>query len=285
MAFETSQRPLSLAGLVAGLALCFAVQGFLAFTLDWKTSKTESNYYSSLIRFQAAAGEPAALTVAGSSITGRLPGREMGNKEVANLGTDGGSAADGLGLLCEGRVKAGKWVIVETNSFERVVLDPPSTMLKAVGGPMFRAGAQVPSLAYSSRPTGLLYGRLLNRKYGGEQMHLHALKADEPPVAPAPLPGQEARRFSELAARIEQLQKQGSRVLLVEYPSADMSPDTRAMTNRGIAYVAARTKIPFLDLAKQIPRDQLSFTDAVHLAPDSARDVLESIRNFLSAQP
>ncbi|BCU76920.1 hypothetical protein [Luteolibacter sp. LG18] len=278
-------RPLSFTGVVAGLVLCFALQGLVAFGLGWKATKTESNYFSSLIRFQAAASGPAELTVVGSSITGRLPGREMGNPDVANLGTDGGSSADGLRLLCDGRMRTGKWVILETNTFLRVVLDPPSTMLDSVGGAAFRAGAGVPALGYSARPTGMLYGKLLNRKAGGGEVQVFPLAADAAPVAEAPVAGQEATRYAGLVDMIGQLQAKGCRVLLVEYPSEPMAPEVRAMTDRGVAYVTARTRVPFLDLARQIPRDRLTFTDTVHLSPGSARDVLESLRNFLVTQP
>jgi len=280
------QGPLSTAGILTGLLLCFVLQGFVAFRLGWKTQKTESNYFSSLIRFQAAGGEAPPLTVVGSSITGRLPGRETGNHEVSNLGVDGGSARDGITMLLDGRMHAGAWVIVEVNSIERVVLDPPSSMLKAVGGPVFAAGVKLPVLSYSARPTGMLYGKLLNRQpAAADAAHVFPLALTEPqPTAPF-ADERERQRMDELVTNINKLKQAGSRVLLVEYPSGPMGEKTRALTDRDTAYVAREAHVPFANLAKQIPRDQLTFSDPVHLNPTSARDVLASLRSLLSTLP
>lgn len=103
-------------GIAFSMLLCFCFQALFVYGLDWKTGKGESNYFSTLSRFQAAAEGPAKIAFAGSSITGRLPGREIGNVDIANLGSDGGPALDGLKLLSTGRVALPQWVVIETNT-------------------------------------------------------------------------------------------------------------------------------------------------------------------------
>ncbi|MFD0892776.1 hypothetical protein KBB96_15240 [Luteolibacter ambystomatis] len=275
-----------LAGTLAGFLVCAILQWSGAYGLGWKSSKTESNYFTSLSRFQAAAsGAPAEFTLVGSSISGRLPGKEVGNSKVANLGTDGGCLTDGMRMLVEGRVKAGKWIVLESNTIERAVKYEASPILKAVGGPVFRAGTHLPVFSYQARPSGMLYDRLLKRPAGDTTTRRFPLARTTLPKGIQPRDALEKKTLDELIRMIAMLRESGSRIILVEYPSAPMRPEGREVTDRATAYVAEMADVPFVNLEQQIPHENLQFTDGVHLAPGSARAVLDSLQEFITTLP
>lgn len=275
-----------LAGTLAGFLACAILQWSGAYGFGWKSSKTESNYFTSLARFQAAAsGAPAEVTLVGSSISGRLPGKEADNPAAANLGTDGGCLADGMRMLVEGRIKAGKWVILETNTIERAVKYEASPILKAVGGPVFQAGARIPLFSYQARPSGMLYNGLLKRPPAGATLQHFPFNRSVLPKGIQPRDGVEKKQLDELIHMIATLRASGSRVILVEYPSAPIRPEGREITDRATAYVAEVADVPFVNLDQQIPHEDLQFTDGVHLAPGSAREIVDSLQAFITTLP
>jgi hypothetical protein len=66
----------------------------------------------------------------------------------------------------------------------------------------------------------------------------------------------------------------------VKIPAGEMKERERRLMARSISQIQQEHSIRYLDVDAQIPRDQLVFTDGVHMAPESAAKVLSSIVHF-----
>jgi hypothetical protein len=273
------------AGIIFGFLVCLSIQSAAYFLCHGGSAKSESNYFSTLSRFQGAVAPGAALAVTGSSLSGRLPGRESGNQDVANLGSDGGTPLDGLTLLDEGLVGRPSWIVLETNTLfsSGCLVETP-----AVGGARgfwFRIGGVMPLLGASARPTGMLYGQLLGRKWVGVAMafKLHQLTSPVPPAAlgDEDLNGFELERIRRLGTSLLKAQQNGTRILMVRYPAGPLKPRQIDEMNTVIARLHQLTGAPYLDLSSEVPRAELVFTDNVHLGPESAARVLATLREVI----
>lgn len=267
-------------GAACSLVLCFGLQAFAYYGLGWKTGKGESNYFSTLARFQAAGHPAAEIAFVGSSITGRLPGREVGNANVANLGSDGGPALDGLRMLVAGTIALPRFLVIETNTLYGGVGYGESLMARSRHGPWFALGARCPLLGASARPTAMGYARLSRRPRVLEGESFAVTQTQISSVEMSEVSKQEWQRFHDYADAITTLQKRGVRVILVQMPSGAMQGRDKQLIEWSIYEMQKRYRIPYIDLQQQIPRTQLHFTDAVHLAPDSAARVMHTIRMF-----
>ncbi len=281
---DTSLSPF-LRGMFGSLAVCFAVQALLYHGLNWGTGKSESNYFSTMSRFQTAASPPAKIALAGSSITGRLPGREAGNRSIANLGSDGGSALDGMRLMAMGEIDTSQWLVIEANTLFVGAGFGDTLIIKGAQGPWFDVGARQPLLGASARPSGMLYAQLLRRPkvLTGEAF---AVMPDK--IVPNDSDSfnqftvAEKKRFDDYVSTIEQLQQRGVKILIATYPASGRKERETILMKTTIAELAKRFPVICIDLEKQIPRQSLAFTDSVHLAPQSAAQVLSTILNFVN---
>jgi hypothetical protein len=253
------------------------------FGLDAGTGKGESNYFSTLSRFQAAAAPAAEIAFAGSSITGRIPGREAGNQNIANLGSDGGPALDGIRMLVQGRIARPQWLVIEANTLYGGVGFGDSLITRNAQGPWFDVGASMPLLGASARPSAMMYAFLLQRAKvkSGE-----AFTVKSQAVASIDLKiiekfsFEEIKRFSAYRDSLILLRQQGVKLLFVNYPAGTMKEKEKTLMNRTVALLSNQLAIPYLDLAEQIPREELQFTDSVHLGPHSAARVMSTIEAF-----
>lgn len=280
----TTLRPTQrfLAGIVVAMIVCFGIQGLAFYKFDAAALKAESNYYSSLGRIQRARAPSACIALIGSSITGRMPGREAGNLDVANLGADGGSPLDGMELLQERIVAQPGWVVVEVNTLFNQIGFKRVPVVAGAKGLWFRIGAEAPLLGASARPSGMLYSKLLNR---GRYSMANPFPVPDlprrftgPEAPPAGFSEPEAERLEILVRGLKELQSRRVRLLLVNYPASIMSERESGLMMAAVSRFGRETGACFLDLSKDIPRDQLVFTDPVHLGPESAARVLETIR-------
>jgi hypothetical protein len=273
-----------LVGIAATLIICFCVQAYVFFAHDGGTGKSESNYFSTLSRFQAAATPPAKIALAGSSITGRLPGREAGNQDIANLGSDGGSALDGMRLMAKGEIDATQWLVIEANTLFVGAGYGDTLIIKGAQGPWFDVGARQPLLGASARPSGMLYAQLLRRP---KVLTGEAFTVIPDKIVPNDSDSfkqftvAEKKRFDDYLANIEQLQQRGVKILIATYPASVRKERETILMKATIAELARRFPVICIDLEKQIPRQSLAFTDSVHLGPQSAAQVLSTISNFV----
>ena len=153
-------------GLFLSYAALYSLQYLCKQTIADKVSKGESNYFSSLNRIQYAASEPNDIVLVGSSIIGRLPGRESGIADVGNLGIDGGSTLDGLRVFDEKSIICRKLLVCEMNT----ILSPNAgskLLSKGVNGVMFDLGCNFNHFAVGSRPSFMAYGYTIDKIRSG----------------------------------------------------------------------------------------------------------------------
>lgn len=268
-------------GVLASLIGCFGLQAIAFFGFHLGTGKTESNYFSTLSRFQGACAPGAEIAVSGSSITGRLPGREAGNQTVANLGSDGGSPYDGLKLIAEGVVSPPRWLVLETNTLFNGAGYAEMPAVKGARGHWFAIGGHVPLVGAAARPSGMLYARLLSRGWNGrgEPFALAHGPRIMGPAGPHTFEFStvEKERLAGLNQMLSKIRTSGVRILLVNYPAGAMKAREIERMNAAIAIISNDAQAPYLDLGSAIPRESLSFTDSVHLGPASASRILDTI--------
>jgi hypothetical protein len=233
-----------LVGIMVSVSICFSVQAYVYFVHDSGTGKSESNYYSTLSRFQAAATPPAEIAMAGSSISGRLPGRESGNHGIANLGSDGGSGLDGMRLMAMGEIDSPQWLVIEANTLYVGAGYGDALIIKGAQGSWFDVGARLPLLGASARPSGMLYAKLLRRPkvLKGEAFTVTRNQVD--PTVSDPwkdFTEVEKKRFDDYVATIEQLQKRGVKILIATYP-AGLRPERDTFLMRLIRRICGWTE-------------------------------------------
>lgn len=268
-------------GISYALLLCFGLQALVIYGLGWKAGKGESNYFSTLSRFQAAAGSPAKIALTGSSITGRLPGREIGNMDIANLGSDGGPALDGIRMLVTGHIPLPQWLVVETNTLYGGVGYEQSLMARNAESPWFMIGARMPLLGASARPTSILYNALLRRPkiLCGEPFEMDApVSTTAEETTSIQLTAGENERLDAYLEGLRLLHASGVKILLIRYPAGDIAERDVLLEEKTIATLSKTVKLHYVNMQNSIPRSQLEFTDAVHLERKSAARLLETLR-------
>lgn len=250
-----------------------------------RTTKSESNYFSSIARIQTGAAKPIAkVFLAGSSLTGRFPSRSKEFPEVANLGCDGESATVVMRAIDKGILPLPHVLVIEGNTLYKDQGAGNSLVGGVMNSTWFQLGCKVPNLGATARSSAFAYSILLERKVGradsGEKTRL---PVEAIPViqnksdAPALTEDYEnlTDELTEIAAR---LQTRGAKLLIVQLPpgAPPESPNTR------IPYELSRkAKIPILDLAKDLPPGAVTYTDGIHMAPASAAAALRSIMDAL----
>lgn len=271
--------------MMTSVACCFLFQACVFYLFEGSSGKGESNYFSTLSRFQSSAYPAAKIALAGSSITGRLPGREMGNSDIANLGSDGSTALDGIVLLIEGKIEKPQWLVVEINTMYGGMDMESSTIVRGARGWWFDIGARYPLLGSSARPTAMLYSALLNRQKvrTAPPFHVSATTiSSSQSLDLDKLSEQQRRRFSIYEKHLMALHGNGVQILLVNYPPGFYRQNDRELVERSIAELSQRIPILYADFSSQIPRESINFTDDIHMGSFSAAQVLSSIRQLTS---
>lgn len=264
--------------LVAALAACFGVQSLLIRSTGGRTTKSESNYFSSIARLQSGVrGEPQVMFL-GSSITGRLPDRTRGFAGVANLGCDGGSAMETLRAMDAGIIPRAPYLIVEGNTLYRAVHGKETDVAKAMHKRWFRTGVAVPNLSAAARPSAMAYTLLMERKMGasGSPDVAPFEVITQPTLGPAPQPTnkEEDALLEEAVGILRRLGAAGSKITIVMFPpGAEPASPNRRLPEE----LARRAGLPFWDLANAIPPGMVRFTDGVHMDPSSATAAVRTI--------
>lgn len=265
------------------LAACFTVQTLALKASGGSTTKCESNFFSSVARIQTGQkGQPGILLL-GSSLTGRLPDRSAGFPGVANLGIDGGSAADTLRAIDKGIIAVPPRLIVEGNTLHRAVGQKPGEVARAMESRWFAVGREIPNLGATARPSAFLYSWLMERKHGGggpggaEGLPLAGRprvpdRAESPALEPA-----EEELAAELSGILARLAAKGCRITMVLLPPG---ADADSPKRRIPMAIACRTGLPWWDLTEGLPDGTVSYTDGVHLSPASASATMTSLLEY-----
>ena len=268
-------------GIGIGFAVCIGLQSLAYFGFHGKTGKGESNYFSTLGRFQVAAHPATRIAFAGSSISGRIPGREAGFHEIANLGADGGAAIDAITLLSRGEIETPRWLVIEANTLHGGAAEGESALVKAAQGPWFSVGVKVPLLGHTARPSAMLYAALLRRPSAltGENFSVTPDSVGIPTNKNAfEFTEGEKQRLRQYDRELGVLNGKGCKFIIATFPAGSLTEREDWLMKASIAELAGRYPMTYLDLRQQIPRERLIFTDSVHLAPQSAADALATLK-------
>lgn len=267
------------------LAACFGIQALALRAVGGRTTKSESNYFSSLGRIQAGSTGKPGIMLLGSSITGRLPDRANGFEGVANMGCDGGSAVDALRAMDRGLLPAAPVLVVEVNTLHRA-LDPiPSEVGQAMDSPWFQAGVRVPGVSAYARPAGFFYSALLARKIGG-----FGDPVTGPDLGVSSRPGRpelavdedeihgERALADEIVQYIRNLGSRGSRVVLVWLPPGR---GAGSPTPSWIAKIVRDSGAEWWDLGTEADPAVVELTDGVHMSAHSAARTVITLKKGL----
>ncbi len=260
------------------LALCFAVQALALRLVGGRTSKSESNYFSSVARIQTGIKGSPEVMLLGSSMTGRFPDRREGFDGVASLGCDGGSAVDTLEAMRDGLLPAAPVLIIEGNTLYRSLSGAPTEISSTMRSPWFRVGCEWPLLGASARPSAFGYSVLLSRKIGvAEGPEGAALATTTQPACPdePPLGDDRQERFAQdLAETLRVLAQRGSQCMIVVIPPGIVTDKQTEALPRRIANLA---DIPYWNMTEGLSASDWKLTDGVHLAPKSAAMTLRAL--------
>ena len=261
-------------------AACFGTQTAVLHWTGGRTTKSESNYFSSLARLQSGSRGAPRVMLLGSSMTGRFPDRNRGFEGVANLGCDGGSAVEVLRAMDAGIISRPPAMIIEGNTLYRAVGAKETDLAAAMRTRSFRTGVQISNLGAAGRPSAVAYTLLMERKMG---------RVDPATIEPLPVSSQPARMvepgareftkeedalLEELKGILQRLTAAGSKVSIVLLPpGADATSDHRTLPEE----LARRSGLPYWDLAAAVPKDSVRFTDSHHMDPASAAAALRTI--------
>ena len=279
MASSTSNfRPVYWLSLAVALVACFAAQTLVLRWTGGRTTKSESNYFSSIARLQTGVRGAPRVMFLGSSITGRLPDRTRGFDGVANLGCDGGSAMETLRAMDAGMIPRPPYLIVEGNTIYRAVDAGETDVAKAIHKSWFRRGVAVPNLGAAGRPSAIAYTLLMERKMGaGGNPGVAAFEVTtQPTLSPAPhqTSQEEDALLEEAAGILRKLSVAGSKITIILFPpGAEAASRKRRLPEE----LARRAGLPFWDLANAIPPGRVKLTDGVHMDPASAAAVVRTI--------
>lgn len=271
--------------LLLTLATCFAAQWVALRQVGGRTTKSESNYFSSLGRIQAGAKGQPRIMLLGSSITGRLPDRAQGFEGFANMGCDGGSAVDALRAMDQGYLPTAPVLMIEVNTLHLAIQQKPSEVGKALRSPWFQAGMRSSAISAYARPSAFLYSTLLERKIGdfGDPASNDDLQVTSHPTF---LPASESSTaavaerilIDELVPLLHRLQQKGCRILFVWLPPGRQPGSPVAPW---IAALVSESGSEWWDLGTEADRKLVTLTDGVHMAAPSAARTVRSLREGL----
>lgn len=261
-------------------ALCFTAQSLALRAVGGRTTKSESNFFSSLGRIQAGAmGKPQAM-VLGSSITGRLPDRAQGFEGWANMGCDGGSAVDVLRAMDEGILPAAPLLVIEANTLQLALAEKPAEIAAAMRGIWFKTGLKLPAFSAYARPAAFFYSKLLARRIGGfdiaadEDLGVRSRPLEVNESVQVQLSVREQQLIDEMAGILARLRGKGSHAVIVWLPPAraDGSPPPPWLLE-----MARRCDAPYWDLGQEAAPGTVELTDGVHMAAPSAARTMRSM--------
>lgn len=268
--------------LLLSLLSLFGLQMVALKSVSGRTTKSESNFFSSIARIQTGVRDKPDLMLLGSSITGRFPDRSSGFAGVTNLGCDGGNALDALRAMDVGMLPTAPTIIIEGNTLYRSIGGRESEVARAIKSPWFRIGRKIPLLGATARPSAFIYSKLLAGKIGnaeGAQGSPLPIETNASVVLmDTALPVGAQSVADETSAILRRMQEQGIHVMIVIIPPGADADSPNILIPREVSKNAA---IPLLDLATELPPDAVILTDGVHMAPESAAATLRSILDSL----
>ena len=265
------------------LSACFGLQTWALTMSGCTTTKSESNFHTSLGRIQAGVAFPKPkIFLLGSSRTGRMPDRNSGFPGVANLGCDGGNATITLRAIERGTLPTPNIIVIEGDTLLHAIGPSGEEVANALSSWWFRLGTKIPNISSNARPAAIVYSLLLTRKLGGFET---AVGPSVPDVSPPEAAHQNvfldrsaSNLVAELSGIIERLKAQGCQFLIIQIPPE--APQDSLNVRIPLALSRA-TATPYFDLTEILPPASINYTDGIHMAPTSAAAALRSILKAL----
>lgn len=270
-----------LLGFLTVLAACLALQAFKLNAAGGSTTKSESNYFSTVARVQTQAEGDVKMLLLGSSLTGRLADRAVRFPGIGNLGCDGGSAMITLRAIDSGRIQAAPMIVVEANTLSYDLDGRGADIEMAIDSEWFDVGRKVKTLGATARPTAFAYSWLMEKKDGKPVPPEDGLPIS---TRPGVLTGRidinpdEQVFVSELCALFARIEAKGSKVLLVMLPPGE----TEGSLEKRIAEaVAIQSGVSYWDLNSGLPDDAAGFTDGRHMDAETAGRTMKTLSQEL----
>lgn len=268
-------------------ASCFVLQAVALHRVGGRTTKSESNYFSSIGRIQAGAiGEPEVMLL-GSSITGRLPDRTNGYEGFANMGCDGGNAVSILHAIDKGLLPSAPVLIVEANTLNQALDGLESEIGIAITRTWFKVGVSLPCFSAYARPSAFVYSKLLKRKIGqfGSAGDKADLNISTNPVVlekQAKATHEEERDLiNDLLPVIQRLRERGIRIVFIWLPP---ERQTGYPVPPWIKSLVFQSGSEWWDLGADAEPNLVTLTDGIHMSAESAALTIRSIKKGLSAK-
>ena len=247
--------------------------------------KSESNYFSTIGRIQAACREEADVFMLGSSLTGRLPDRIDGFQGVANLGSDGGSALDTLRAIDQGVLPKSRLIVIEANTLPWAIGQKPTEVQRSIGSLWFGVGVKLPCLSACARPSAFFYSRLIQHRIGDFNNYKNnSLNVTAIPYLPefnvsCVYSNDEKLLIDELSSIFGRMKKNTKFCLVWLPPHRKNGGEIPCW----ISNMASKNDIPILDLGTHDSCKNVRLTDGAHMDANSASRAMNTILQSLRA--
>lgn len=268
-----------LLGFLAVLVACVALQSAGLRAVGGKTTKCESNYFSSIARMQSQAMDRPEVVLLGSSMTGRLADRAVPVSGIGNIGCDGGSAVVTLRAIDRGELPLPAKPVIEANTLAYELDGRGGEMGGAVGRDWFKVGVKVPQLSATARPTAFAYSWLITKKDGVAEVSSDLLPITSKPrvLSGVPMPelsSEESALVEQIVAMLDRQRERGAEpMLLVLPPGLEMGSREQRVADA----VAIRSGVSWWDLTDGLPEDAVGFTDGIHMDTPSVGKTMATI--------
>lgn len=271
-----------LLGFITVLAACIVTQTIGLKAAGGRTTKCESNYFSTLARVQTQAeSDDVKMLLLGSSLTGRIADRAVHFPEIGNLGCDGGSAMVTLRAIDQGHIKPAPLIVVEMNTLAYDLMGLGSEIEEAIDTKWFKIGRKIPNLGATARPTEFAYSWLMEKKFGKPETPTEGLPINTRPrvlTGEVTLSTDEQNFVTGTCALLSRIRENGSRILLVMLPPGEAEGSQELRIAEAIAI---QSKLPYWDLNLDLPKDAAGFTDGRHMDAETAGRTLKTLRQLL----
>ncbi|MFZ9874098.1 MAG: hypothetical protein ACO3E8_01880 [Candidatus Methylacidiphilales bacterium] len=241
----------------------------------------ETNYTANRLRIERFLETPAPrCLIVGTSIAGRLlPSYFEGSnfENIVNLGLDGASPITGLQLAL-GKTNPPAVVLLEAHRLKNPTSANDDQLLAISQGMDQHFHQHVTLTKAESRPTTVLYSYLKSRQGAGRAQA--AADGQKNNVTEISKPSEKPK---ELVGTIQALQARGSKVVLLRLPVGRENPaDPKAEDDIDLS--AQQLGLPIIDLYRQSIgwENPVSYSDGLHLAPESARRLAKTLAEHLA---
>lgn len=269
-----------LLGFIFVLAACLATQSLGLKSFGGSTTKSESNYFSTVGRVQAQADGEAKMLLLGSSLTGRLADRAAPIPGIGNIGCDGGSAMVTLRAIDSGRLAPAPIIVIEANTLAYDLDGRGQEIEKAIDSEWFDVGRKAKPLSATARPTAIAYSWLMKKKDGAPISTEVGLPISTRPsilTGQVELSANEQAFVTSTCELLTRLQAKGSKLLLVMLPPGETEGSLEQRIARAVAIQSAQ---PYWDLSA-LPEDAANFTDGRHMDAETAAKTMRTLSQEL----